>query len=114
MKLVVAVVRDETAQALCDNLSKSGFQATKLASTGGFLKAGNSTFLIGLKATEVPQVLEIIKQTCPSHKVLKGDLTLSEGSLKSAASDHNRHLPNEVVLGGATVFVLDVEQTMKF
>lgn len=114
MKLVVAVVRDETVGNLTDALTRSGFQATKLASTGGFLKAGNSTLLIGVKADDVPRVLEIIKASCPPRKVLTGDLTFAEGVLKGAAAEPQLSIPNEVSLSGATVFVLDVEQAIKF
>ena len=48
MKLVMAVIHDEDVKKLLSSLTKHGFQATKLASTGGFLKFGNSTILVGV------------------------------------------------------------------
>jgi uncharacterized protein YaaQ len=113
MKLVIAVVRDEYAAVLTERLTQKGFGATKLASTGGFLKAGNTTFLIGVPAAQLEEMLGIIRTTCPSKKSIKGDLTFAEGSLKHAASLPAQALPQEVAVGGATVFVLDVERMIK-
>lgn len=113
MKMVVAVVRDEYAAALTEQLTQKGVGATKLASTGGFLKAGNTTFLIGLPAAQLEEVLGIIRRTCPSKKGIQGDLTFKEGSLKGAAANPVHALPAEVQMGGATVFVLDVERMIK-
>ena len=46
MKLIFAVVNGDDSQAVSKALTKNGFFATKLASTGGFLSAGNTTFMI--------------------------------------------------------------------
>lgn len=113
MKMVVAVVRDEYAAALTEQLTHKGFGATKLASTGGFLKAGNTTFLIGVPAAQLDEVLGVIRLTCPTRKGIHGDLTLKEGSLKGAAANPAHSLPSEVQMGGATIFVLDVERMIK-
>lgn len=113
MKMVIAVVRDEYAAALTERLTQKGYGATKMASTGGFLKAGNTTFLVGVPAAQLEDVLEIIRTTCPSKKSLKGDLSMQEGALRTAAANPNQPLPSEVTMGGATVFVIDVERMVK-
>lgn len=113
MKLVVAVVRDEYAGQLTENLTRAGFSATKLASTGGFLKAGNTTFLIGVEADRLAHLLELIEKSCPRKKTVKGDLTFVEGSLLAAGASPGAPLPQEVTVGGATVFVLPVERVLK-
>ncbi len=113
MKLVVAVVRDEYAGQLADNLTRDGFSATKLASTGGFLKAGNSTFLIGVEADRLAGVLDVIQQSCPKKKTVSGDLTFAEGALLAAGTNPAGPLPREVSVGGATVFILSVDQVVK-
>lgn len=113
MKMIVAVVRDEYAAPLTEQLTKKGFGATKLASTGGFLKAGNTTFLVGVPAVQLDEVIGIIRAVCPSKKSIKGDLTFAEGTLKSAAANPQQALPAETQVGGATVFVLDVEKMVK-
>jgi uncharacterized protein YaaQ len=113
MKMIVAVVRDEYAVGLTEQLTRKGFGATKLASTGGFLKAGNTTFLIGVAATQLEEAIGVIKAACPARKSIRGDLTFAEGTLKSAAVHPDQNLPSEVPVSGATVFVLDVARMVK-
>ena len=48
MKLIIAIVQDEDASRLISNLMNEGYGVTKLATTGGFLRAGNTTLLIGV------------------------------------------------------------------
>lgn len=93
MKMIVAVVRDENAPGLNESLNRKGFGATKLASTGGFLKAGNTTFLIVVPDGELEEALATIRAACPPGK--SGQAT---GGLE---------------ISGATVFVLRVEQMIK-
>ena len=65
MKMVVAVVQDKDAHRLSNALVKEGIRATKLASTGGFLRAGNTTFLIGVEDEKVEDVMRIIQFELP-------------------------------------------------
>lgn len=113
MKMIVAVVRDEYVPNLTEQLTRKGFGATKLASTGGFLKAGNTTFLIGLPAGQLDDALETIRAACPARKSIQGDLTFAEGALKSVAANPGHATAGTVDVSGATVFVLDVERMMK-
>ena len=64
MKLVVAIVQDQDVYNLNADLTEAGFRITKLASTGGFLKTGNSTLLIGTEDENVDKCLEIIENDC--------------------------------------------------
>lgn len=109
MKLVMAVVQDKDSNRLLDSLVEKDFQATKLASTGGFLKAGNTTFMIGVKDKEVDQVLDIIKENCKSREQLVAPISPMGGNADSYVP-----YPVEVQVGGATVFILPVEQFEKF
>lgn len=68
MKLLIAIVQDEDAHMLMDDLSENGFRMTKLASTGGFLKAGNTTLLLGIDEDRVDEALRIIEEDCKSRK----------------------------------------------
>lgn len=113
MKMIVAVVRDEFAVNLTEKLNRKGYSATKLASTGGFLKAGNTTFLIGVPGTQLDEVLGIVKETCHGSKAIAGGLSATEGSLKRAAAQAGQPVSSAVQVGGATVFVLDVEKMVK-
>jgi uncharacterized protein YaaQ len=106
MKLILAVVRDEFALSLTENLTKKGFGATKLASTGGFLKAGNTTFLIGVPVGQLDEAMDVIRSVCQSKKGGQ-----AEGAPMPSASNPSGQTP--VSVGGATVFVVDVEKMMK-
>ncbi|MEG0546870.1 MAG: cyclic-di-AMP receptor [Oscillospiraceae bacterium] len=107
MKLVIAIVNSDDAQLVISELTKSGFIVTKLSTSGGFLRAGNVTLMIGIEEERVKDVVSVIeeyssqrKQLTPINAAFIGD------SMLSAA-------PVEVTVGGATVFVLDVEQFFK-
>lgn len=109
MRLVVAVVQDKDSYKLSDRLVKHGFRATKLASTGGFLKAGNTTFLIGVEAGQVEEVLQVIKDSCSARQQ-----TVSPMTGMGAQGESYMPYPVSVQVGGATVFVVDVEQFAQF
>ncbi|MGE5529394.1 MAG: cyclic-di-AMP receptor [Patescibacteria group bacterium] len=104
MKLIVAVVQDQDVGKLLARLAEEGIGATKLASTGGFLRQGNTTLLVGVEQGQVERVVGVIKETCHSRKQLVTPMAAVGRSI-------NSYLPNpiEVSVGGATVFVLDVE-----
>ena len=110
MKLVIAIVQDEDASRLVNQLMKSGFGVTKLATTGGFLRAGNTTLLIGVDDEKLSNVMEIIEKVCKSRKQLTAtpSSVSAMGAMPGAAS-----YPVEVTVGGATVFVMSVDQFVK-
>ncbi|GAB7387239.1 cyclic-di-AMP receptor [Bacillaceae bacterium] len=109
MKLIIAVVQDKDSGRLSAALVKAGFRATKLASTGGFLRSGNTTFLIGVEDPQVDRVLQIIKENCHSREQLVTPVSPIGPSAESYLP-----YPVEVQVGGATVFVLAVEQFQYF
>ncbi|HHT9146912.1 MAG: cyclic-di-AMP receptor [Clostridiales bacterium] len=108
MKLVFAIVHDEDGYRVTDELNNIGFTATKLCSTGGFLKAGNTTLLVGIEEEKLNEVLAIIKNKSKSRKQAVNASTGS-GGLRGMFIPY----PVEVVVGGATVFVLDVARFEK-
>ncbi|MCH3904721.1 MAG: cyclic-di-AMP receptor [Lactobacillus sp.] len=107
MKLIIAIVQNKDAEELSQRFVKNGIRATKLSTTGGFLRAGNTTFLIGTADEDVPEVLGTIRLS--SHQ--REEYVQSQlGSSMSSAQTQ----PVKVSVGGATVFVLDVEQFKRF
>ncbi len=108
MKMVVAVVHDHDAPDLMDNLTNANFQVTRMASTGGFLREGNTTFMIGTDRESLDKLMEIIEETCKSRKKTVAPMSPVANSLESYYS-----FPMEVEIGGATVFILDVEKFIK-
>lgn len=109
MKLVIAVVQDKDSNRLLNALVKDDFRATKLASTGGFLKAGNTTFLIGVEDEKIPQLLDIVKENCQTREQLVAPVSPLGGNAESYVP-----YPVEVQVGGATVFIVPVEQFVQF
>ncbi|MCF6095142.1 cyclic-di-AMP receptor [Microaerobacter geothermalis] len=109
MKLIIAVIQDKDSGRLSSALVENGFRATKLASTGGFLKAGNTTFLIGVDDDRVEDVLTIIKANCKAREKLVSPVSSFGGNVESYIP-----YPVEVQVGGATVFILPIEQFAQF
>lgn len=109
MKLVIAIVQDDDALDLVDELNNKGYTVTKLATTGGFLKSGNTTLIIGVEAVKVDQVIDIIKENC---EVRKGIMPVQEPMPEPTAI--YVPYPVEIEVGGATVFVVDVDKYLKF
>ncbi|MDQ0209152.1 cyclic-di-AMP receptor [Alkalicoccobacillus murimartini] len=109
MKLIIAVVQDKDSARLSDALVKEDFRATKLSSTGGFLKAGNTTFLIGIEDEKIGELMAIIKKNCKSREQLVAPISPMGGNADSYVP-----YPVEVQVGGATVFTLPVEEFEQF
>ncbi len=104
MKLLVAIVQDADAAGLAKALGKSGHSATKLASTGSFLREGNTTFIIGIEDQDLLEVRAIIAEHCRSRtRLLTPSVPLSQ------APDPFLAQPVEVQIGGAVVFILQAE-----
>ena len=109
MKLVVAVIQDKDSSRLSSALAERDYRATKLASTGGFLRTGNATFLIGVEDAEVDEVLTIVMKNCKRRTQ-----TVSPISSFSGSADAYLSYPVEVQVGGAKVFVLPVDSVHRF
>lgn len=108
MKMVMAVIHDEDSHKLVEKLFNAGYSSTKLASTGGLLRTGNTTLFIGVDAEKVDAVIDIIKETCQTNK----RISLINPPTSSVPEGYMPY-PIEVTVGGATLFVLDVDQYMK-
>ncbi|TGA96507.1 hypothetical protein E4665_15075 [Sporolactobacillus shoreae] len=109
MKLVLAVIQDKDSGRLQDALIEADFHATKMASTGGFLRAGNTTFMIGTEDENVNDLLDLIRSHCQSRTQVMTPIASLDGN-----TDGYVMHPIEVEVGGATVFVLDVDQFKHF
>ncbi|HLR21508.1 MAG TPA: cyclic-di-AMP receptor [Tissierellaceae bacterium] len=107
MKLIVAIVQDQDAPSLIEELTENRFGVTKLSSTGGFLKAGNTTLLIGIEEENIEKVINIVERNCKTREISTSLLTVS------MPGDTYMPYPLEVKVGGATLFILDVEQHIK-
>lgn len=108
MKMVLAVIHDEDSHHLMERLTRDGFMATKLASTGGLLKTGNTTLFVGVAEEKVDAVVAIIKEVCKTTK----KMSIVNPPVANMG-DNMISYPVEITVGGATIFVLDVDQYFK-
>lgn len=107
MKMITAIVNHDDTSSVVSHLTKAGFSVTKLATTGGFLLAGNTTLLIGIDDDKVEVALDIIEENSKKRKQLVPPIgSTADGAIMS--------IPIEVTVGGATVFVTNVEQFKKY
>ena len=106
MKLIFAIVSNDDSSKVSRELTKNKFSVTKLATTGGFLMSGNTTFIIGTDDEKVDQVIEIIGH----HSKKRTQMVPSSASYGVGMYTS---FPVEVQVGGATIFVIDVEQFRK-
>jgi len=106
MKLVLAIVSNDDSGMVSASLTREGFSVTKLATTGGFLMAGNTTFIVGTDDDKIDKVIEVIsKQSSRRTQVVPSTTSMDVGMYSS--------FPVEVTVGGSTIFVLDVERYEK-
>lgn len=106
MKLVYAIVNNDDTYAVSKGLQRKGIRATKLSSTGGFLMAGNTTFMICCEDNEVDMVIE----TCKEHSKKRKQYVPSSTIM---GPEGGESYPVEVTIGGATIFVTDIERFEK-
>ena len=93
MKLIIAVIQDEYMTKVNKALMENKIRITKLTSSGGFLKAGNTTVFIGVEDQEVDNVIEMIKNECTKTKT------------KSNNSD--------IKPMAANLFIMDIDQFIR-
>ena len=91
MKMMIAIVQEKYTDALIDRFLDEDIYVTRLSSTGGFFKAGNTTLLLGCKESEIDQIYEIFKEETEAE-----DVHMEEGDFK---------------VSGATIFVVGLEDS---
>ena len=74
MKLLVFVTEDSVADRTVDALVEHGYRVTRLASTGGFLRRGNTTLLVGVEESAVERAVTIVRGAAPGALVITLDL----------------------------------------
>lgn len=104
MKLIVAIVQAYDTDPLLRNVTGAGFRVTRIQSTGGFLRAGNSTVFMGVEDDRVRECLDLIQGSSRSRVEVVPDELETEIYELVGADVHS------VVVGGAVVFVLPVSR----
>lgn len=107
MKLIMAIVSSDDAREVLERLTKAGYRATVISTTGGFLREGNTTIFLGVEDARVAQAIEIVRTVCRRRTQWVSPLPTLEGPGLEMAE------PIEVSVGGAVLFVMNVEQFMQ-
>lgn len=106
MKLVYAIMSNDDSKVALSILTKSGFYVTKISSTGGFLSDKNTTLMICTEDEKVDDLIELIKKQCKkSKKVVPLPMSQGVGSYTT--------VPAKMSVGGATIFVTNIERFEK-
>jgi uncharacterized protein YaaQ len=105
MKLVIAVVQDEDADNLVREIVTANFRVTRVSSTGSLLRTGNTSLIVGVEEHQVPRVIDVIQTVCKRRTQIAVPYSpaLEPGLLYLAENF-------EVEVGGAIIFVLNVER----
>lgn len=106
MKMITAVVNHEDARAVSQALVKQKFYVTRMASSGGFLMSGNDTLMIVTEDERVDDCIHVIAERCRQRTEVVPN-NVGYGIAVETA------YPMEVTVGGATVFVTNVERFEK-
>ena len=109
MKLVVAVIHDRDQKRCSEALLKSGFKFTKIASTGGFLREGNVTMLIGADEEDVDGLMGLLNEASHMREQYVNVLPPEASPVGTFLTS-----PVKVQVGGAIAFVIDVERFERF
>ena len=108
MYLMFLIVQSEDADVLTRRLNNAGVRVTRLNTVGGFLSRVNVTCLVGAQEDEVERVMDIVRKTCHTRKRYINPLP--SGAEPAHLSMAAPAYPLEVIVGGATVFMIDVAQ----
>lgn len=113
MKLIIAIAHEREKHRLTDELVEQGMTYTQIGSTGGFLRQGNVTLLIGVEDADVGRVMDIIKTACGAAETfvnIPGEAVTGPLAILGAHPPH----PIKTGIGGAVAFVLNVDDFRRF
>ena len=106
MKMIYAIVRNDNEDDVVSQLTQHHYSVTRLSTTGGFLRKGNTTLMIGAEDEKVDEVISLIKQECGQHQ----KLTVNMPYISGTSMVNYATMPMHVEVGGATIFVVNVER----
>ena len=109
MKMIYAIVRNDNEDDVVSQLTQHHYSVTRLSTTGGFLRKGNTTLMIGAEDEKVDEVISLIKQECGQHQ----KLTVNMPYISGTSMVNYATMPMHVEVGGATIFVVNVERYEK-
>ena len=110
MKLMYIILRQDNESDVVNALIKENYRITKLATSGGFLRRGNTTLFSCVEDSDVDKAIDIVKAECGKRQKIQVDMPVN---LPSTAINYTT-LPTTIEIGGATIIVTDVCKFEKF
>ena len=109
MRLAVCIVHNRDRNKLTDEMLKAGFKFTVIGSTGGFLREGNSTMLVGLEDEQTDAFKQIVQDNCQAREQMVNVMPFE-------AAPPGAFIPSpvKVPVGGAVLFFLNVDEFVRF
>ena len=109
MKLAICIVHNRDRNKLTDELLKAGFKFTVIGSTGGFLREGNSTLLLGVEDELASSLKEIVQRSCKAREQMVNVMPFE-------AAPPGAFIPSpvKVPVGGAVMFFIDVNEFVRY
>lgn len=108
MKLVISIVQDVDAEEVIEKLNKEGFRVTRISSTGGFLKSGNTTLLSGIDDENYDRYMKVLEENSKTREITR---TIQPINIPGQAVVP---VPIDIKIGGASIFVMNVEKFKKY
>ena len=108
MKLVFAIVQKEDTKPLIRALIEHEISVTRISSVGGFLSGGNTTLMIGVEADRLQTALDVIREKSSRRHSVTVPSTGIAHPIEAAA------IPLQITIGGATVFIVNVDEFHRF
>ncbi|MBS1716671.1 MAG: cyclic-di-AMP receptor [Armatimonadetes bacterium] len=105
MKLVFCVVHQRDKNRIAEALVRAGFKSTVIGSTGGFLREGNATFLVGVEEDQLEPLKALIQENCHLR-----DQVINVGPPEAGLAVGLTQDPITVQVGGAVAFVVNVDE----
>ncbi|MGQ9579454.1 MAG: cyclic-di-AMP receptor [Armatimonadota bacterium] len=105
MKLIIAIIHERDKHKVSDTLLEAGHKFTVIATTGGFLRDGNCTLLIGADDDKVDEIITLLDKCCHAREHF-----VSQPPIDTLAAGGMVMTPIKVTVGGAIIFVVDVER----
>ncbi|UQS85059.1 cyclic-di-AMP receptor [Apilactobacillus apisilvae] len=108
MKLLIVIIQNKDAGKLQSQFVKNNIQQTKLSTTGGFLRSGNTTFMIGIKEERVQEVLDLIKKVSRKREQYMTPPVNLDGGVSDAS------YPVKIEVGGSIVMEMPMDNLYHF
>jgi uncharacterized protein YaaQ len=107
--MVIAIVQSKDAGSLLDRLVARRYRVTRINTSGGFLRESNATLMLGVEDEQVDDVISIIRTNCQTRSRYISPLP----PMSEPGGDIYVPNPIEVQVGGATIFVVQVDQYLR-